>query len=132
MLRLSQMQQHPVARSRHSLLRVQHVVTERPEGSDHEFRYVLVRQKAHETSVLDGEHPLGVNHFACIRETRLNVFECDMAVLLPDVLRRIAAGEQIKDEFNADPRALDHRLPDQHVRVGDDARSPVQSRAPLR
>jgi hypothetical protein len=30
----------------------------------------------------------------------LNVFECDMAVLVPDVLGRIAAGEEIKDELN--------------------------------
>jgi ABC-type Na+ transport system ATPase subunit NatA len=96
------------------------------------YRLYEETDNAHERSALDCEHPLGVNHFACVRKTRVNVFECDMAVLLLDVLGGIAAGEEVKDKFNADPCALDHRLPDQHVRVGDDARSPVHSGAPLR
>src|SRR5688572_27501270 len=53
-----------------------------------------------------------------------------MVVLLTDLIRRVAAGQQVHDDLHADARALDDGFSDQHIWVGNDSSSPVHDNPP--
>jgi hypothetical protein len=93
---------------------------------DHGSRDILVRENPHpRESVLQREHPFRTKDFASVCQTRVDVIERHMIVLLADLLGGVTTGEQLHDQLDADSGAFDGRLADEHIGVGRDSFSPV-------
>jgi len=71
-----------------------------------------------------------VNHFARVCQTRVNVIAREVVVLLQDLIGSVASCQEIHHELNADPRAFDDGLANEHVRIGHDSISPFHGFSP--